>query len=213
MVTKSFTTIFIVSFVFLFCEFVESYSKEEALARFATSTPLRIVQCSLNSSSSGGPFHHGGSLAITLRSDLSPNAAFAFEQHVRNGYYDGCYIFRVLKGFVAQFGFQPRKQSSTRITRPMPDLVTEHSLRNERGTLAFAGASAVQVYVNLGNNKRLDSDGLPFAQLSQDSMAMLDKLDTSHKDGDGQIAAIKAGDNVVVTKFPRMTKIDSCIVL
>lgn len=115
-----------------------------------------------------------------MRHDSSPEAAGAFLQRVRVGYYDGCFVcvqliacisfclilnnlkrfsrFRVLKGFIAQFGLRqkwdgPEFKRVKTLKRP-----TEHGLSNVRGTLAFAGASPTQVFVNLGNNARLDSE-------------------------------------------------------
>jgi len=48
-----------------------------------------------------------GVLSITVRHDLAPSDADHFLRIVRAKYYDNCFVFRVLKGFVAQFGLHP----------------------------------------------------------------------------------------------------------
>ena len=63
-----------------------------------------------------------------------PHASRAFEERVRAGFYDGCYVFRVLKGFVAQWGFNPRFDQDKRVPE------RRHWKRPERDTAA-AGAS------------------------------------------------------------------------
>ena len=198
-------------------------AKEEALAAFRAhpSFSRSTVECLL--SSSGHPTLPNGLLSITLHHDTAPHAAGAFQERVAAGFYDGCFIFRVLRGFVAQWGFNPRFQEGKKVSektkwrRPLLDTAgggAHQRLSHTRGAISFAGSSAVQVFVNLGDNRRLDKEGgRPFGVLSSASVALLDALDTTHKDGDGQIGAIKAGDASVAEKFPNMSRISRCSVV
>ena len=204
-----------------------SNAKEESLQQFASleapsGLPVsRRVTCSVVTP----PATDAADISILLRYDLAPHASRAFEERVRAGFYDGCYVFRVLKGFVAQWGFNPRFDQDKRVPerrhwkRPERDTAAAGAsgggpLSNTRGTLSFAGSSAVQVFVNLGDNRRLDKEGgRPFAELTEASMRVLDALDVSHKDGEGQIKAIQDGDAAVAERFPGMSHIGRCTIV
>lgn len=157
-------------------------------------------------------------IQITLQHDVAPLASEAFLDLVNANYYDGVFIFRVLKGFIAQWGFRPQWDKS--ILEPkkrteIADTVIEgRSLSNIRGTIAFAGGSTVQVFINLGDNRRLDNEGQrPFGTITTSGMAVADNLYAGHKDGEGQIVTIQNGEDAVKEKFPKMAQIEKCRVV
>ena len=93
-----------------------------------------------------------------------------FEQYlVRHGFYDGARFFRVLPGFVVQFGL-PGDPALTEIwseRRIEDDPVVES---NVEGYVSFAtagpGTRTAQVFINLADNSRLDAMGFaPFARI------------------------------------------------
>src|SRR6266404_9211247 len=45
-----------------------------------------------------------GVFVIEVHAEWAPNGADRFYNLVKNGYYDGCRFFRVIPGFMAQFG-------------------------------------------------------------------------------------------------------------
>ena len=45
-----------------------------------------------------------GSFAVTVREKKAPVAAARFRQLVQSGFFDGCSFFRVVPGFIVQFG-------------------------------------------------------------------------------------------------------------
>src|SRR4051794_29210122 len=45
-----------------------------------------------------------GDFVIEVHRDWAPNGADRFYNLVSSGYYDGCKFFRVIKGFMVQFG-------------------------------------------------------------------------------------------------------------
>jgi peptidyl-prolyl cis-trans isomerase A (cyclophilin A) len=78
-----------------------------------------------------------GSFVVESYRAWSPHGADRFFQLAQMGYYDGVRFFRVLPGFMAQFGLH----GSPRVTaawqdRPIPDDSAGHS--NIRGTVSFA---------------------------------------------------------------------------
>jgi len=201
-----------------------------ASAPVAAFSASALVECVLvtsipiegSSPSASAATTANGVLQITLRPDLSPLAVAAFVDLVKSRYYNGIFVFRVIKGFIVQWGFRPdwmwdnnRNSSNSRKKRKaITDAVHDGSLSNTRGTLTFAGGSTVQVFVNLGDNSRLDGEGSrPFATLNAHSVALAERIYSGYKGGSGQIPAITEGKEAVIKKFPRMSMIDNCRVV
>ena len=171
-----------------------------------------------------------------------------FLQLVRLGYYDGLYFLRVVKNFVAQFGYdhlhtiqdkdKPKRikkktkendkngqHSSSSTTKNQQQLL----LSNVRGTITLVGGNTGQVFINTGNNSRLDKEGsLPFGEIiskdgegqSQNQQIMMtqviDKIYTGYKPGSGQIKVLKDSKNVEIeiqNQFPNMSKIEYCRII
>ena len=120
-----------------------------------------------------------GPFVVEVRPDWAPRGAARFAQLVRAHYFDDSRVFRVVPGFIAQFGIagDPRVAQAWR-ARTFPDDSVRTS--NVRGTLAFAMTGPndrrTQIYVNLADNARLDAQGFaPFARVVQ-GMAVVDAL-------------------------------------
>lgn len=71
------------------------------------------------------------------RADWAPLGAARFTQLSKAGFFEDCRFFRVLKGFVAQFGINgdPAVQAKYRGAVMQDDPVTQS---NKRGTVVFA---------------------------------------------------------------------------
>ena len=161
-----------------------------------------------------------GILKITVRHDLSPIASNIFLELVQAHHFDGVFLFRVLKGFVAQFGVRTAGEEDIveQYTKPsnVKDDVHDRTLSNVRGTLSFAGGNPAteQVFVNLGNNERLDKENSrPFATVDDPSMQILDQLYTGYKDGQGQVKTLNKGATAMREAFPRMSRVEKCRVV
>lgn len=101
-----------------------------------------------------------GPVVVRARRDWSPRGVDRFHYLVRHGYYDGARFFRVVAGFVAQFGLSGRPGlDSVWSERSIPDEPVRQS--NVRGTVSYARAGpntrSVQLYINLVDNVRLDT--------------------------------------------------------
>ena len=105
---------------------------------------------------------------------------------VRAGYYDGVRFFRVLPGFVAQFG----ESGDPRVakvwdTRTIQDDPVRQS--NTRGMVTFATAGpntrTTQLFVNYGNNARLDRLGFTPIGRVVDGMSRVDSLYSGYGEG------------------------------
>jgi cyclophilin family peptidyl-prolyl cis-trans isomerase len=103
-----------------------------------------------------------GRFDVMAHSRWAPVGADRFYELVYRRFYDSVYVFRVVKGFVAQFGISgdPRVSAAWRTRRIADDQVREG---NRRGRLAFArggpGSRTTQLYINFADNARLDTSG------------------------------------------------------
>lgn len=105
-----------------------------------------------------------GDLTIEIYPQAAPNAASRFLELVAAGFYDNTPVFRVVPGFVAQFGINWRGTYPQWQENNFDDDPTLFAL--ERGTLAFAKAgpntNSTQVFINYVENNRLAAPSLNF---------------------------------------------------
>jgi peptidyl-prolyl cis-trans isomerase A (cyclophilin A) len=120
-----------------------------------------------------------GDVTISAHRAWAPRGADRFYNLARSGFFDGVKFFRVVPGFVVQFGISPDPQVSTawRAATIADDPVTRH---NVRGTVAFAAAGVdtrtTQLFVNLADNSNLDSGGFaPIGSVTR-GMGVVDRL-------------------------------------
>lgn len=103
-----------------------------------------------------------GAFVVEVHRDWSPNGADRFYNLVKRGYFDGLRFFRVIPGFMAQFGISgdPSISNVWRAAR-IPDDPVKQS--NKRGMITFAtagpGTRTTQLFINLADNDFLDKQG------------------------------------------------------
>jgi peptidyl-prolyl cis-trans isomerase A (cyclophilin A) len=112
-----------------------------------------------------------GDFTVTVTRAWAPIGADRFYNLVKHHFYDNASFFRVLPGFVVQFGISayPAVSAAWKNADIKDDPVTQSNLR---GYLVFATAGpntrTTQVFVNLVDNKRLDSMGFAaFGQVTE----------------------------------------------
>lgn len=103
-----------------------------------------------------------GNLLVSAHRDWSPLGVDRLHFLISHGYYDGARFFRVVPGFVVQWGIAgDTAVSSVWGERRLPDEPVQQS--NTRGRVAFARSGpntrSVQLYINTGQNPRLDTTG------------------------------------------------------
>lgn len=163
-----------------------------------------------------------GEFTVEVNRAWAPRGADRFYNLVRHGFYDGTRFFRVLDGFVAQFGIS----GDPAVTRAwegetIPDDPVERS--NERGTLTFAtsgpNSRTTQLFINLADNPRLD--GMGFAPIGRvvEGMSVVDDLYAGHGEGaprgegpaQGRIEA--EGNAYLEEEFPELDYIEEAHVM
>jgi peptidyl-prolyl cis-trans isomerase A (cyclophilin A) len=127
-----------------------------------------------------------GSFVVEVHRDWAPNGADRFYNLVKNGFYDNTRFFRVLEGFMAQFGVNgdPKVSTVWREARIKDDPV---KVSNKRTFVTFATAGpntrTTQVFISYGDNSNLDSQGFaPFGQVVS-GMKFVDSLYNGYGEG------------------------------
>src|ERR1051325_10687386 len=100
-----------------------------------------------------------GSFTVEVTRSLSPNGADRFYNLVHSGYFKDIAFFRVIPGFMCQFGIHGDPAISAKWREAsIPDDPVKGS--NTRGTITFATAGpntrTTQLFINFGNNVNLD---------------------------------------------------------
>jgi peptidyl-prolyl cis-trans isomerase A (cyclophilin A) len=127
-----------------------------------------------------------GVFVVQVNRDWAPNGADRFYNLVKNGFFDNTRFFRVISGFMVQFGINadPKISAQWRVAN-IPDDPVKQS--NKRGYITFATAGpntrTTQVFINFGDNAALDRQG--FAPFGQDTTGMnvVDMLYSGYGEG------------------------------
>lgn len=157
-----------------------------------------------------------GDFIVEVERAWAPQGADRFYNLVRHGYYDGVRFFRVLPGFVVQFGIhgEPELATAWKSAR-MPDDSVSQS--NQRGTITFATAGpdtrTVQVFINLADNARLDAMGFaPFGRVTG-GMDAVDRFYSGYGEGaprgrgPDQGRMEEEGEEYLARDFPEMDRV------
>lgn len=120
-----------------------------------------------------------GAFEISVDRAWAPRGADRFYQLVKNGFYDGVHLNRVVAGYIAQFGLNPDPEI-TAVWKDNGIADDPVQASNIAGNIGFAmtgpDTRSTQVYINLGDNSRLDADGFaPFGTVSA-GMDVVEKL-------------------------------------
>ncbi len=127
-----------------------------------------------------------GDFVVEVTRASAPLGADRFYNLAKYHFFDGVAFFRVLPGFVAQFGVSPSPDVAKvwENARIVDDPVTQ---TNSRGTLTFATSGpntrTTQLFINLANNANLDSMGFsPFGKVVS-GMDVVDKFYSGYGEG------------------------------
>jgi peptidyl-prolyl cis-trans isomerase A (cyclophilin A) len=127
-----------------------------------------------------------GVFEVEVHRDWAPNGADRFYNLVKNGFYNDALFFRVISGFMVQFGINGDPKLS-RVWRDANIKDDPVKASNKRGNITFATAGpdtrTTQVFINFGNNTGLDDQGFaPFGQVIS-GMEVVDALYAEYGEG------------------------------
>ncbi|MBP1623640.1 MAG: cyclophilin type peptidyl-prolyl cis-trans isomerase [Acidobacteria bacterium] len=150
-----------------------------------------------------------GEFIVEVTRDWAPNGADRFYNLVKNGFYDDCKFFRNIEGFMVQFGINGNpKVSAGMMTARIKDDPVKQS--NRRGYITFAMAGpdtrTSQVFINYGDNSRLDSQNFaPFGKVTK-GMSVVESLYNQYggKPSDSQAQIQTQGNAFLEKEFPKL---------
>jgi peptidyl-prolyl cis-trans isomerase A (cyclophilin A) len=127
-----------------------------------------------------------GTFVVEVHRDWAPNGADRFYNLVKNGFYNDTRFFRVISGFMVQFGINGNPQIS-KVWRDANIKDDPVKTSNKRGMITFATAGpdtrTTQVFIDFGNNAGLDDQGFaPFGQVAS-GMEVVDQLFAGYGEG------------------------------
>ena len=127
-----------------------------------------------------------GDFVVESQREWAPLGVDRFYNLVKNGFYDGACFFRVISGFMAQFGIHgdPKVSAAWRPERIQDDPVKQS---NKRGYISYAMAGpntrTTQLFINYADNSRLDQMGFaPIARVLE-GMDVVDRLHAGYGEG------------------------------
>jgi peptidyl-prolyl cis-trans isomerase A (cyclophilin A) len=166
-----------------------------------------------------------GDVLFDIHRDWAPNGADRLYNLVKVGYFTDLAFFRVIGGFMAQFGMHGNP-SINRVWKE--STISDDPVResNRRGYITFAQTNApdsrsTQLFVNYGNNKNLDS--MRFAPIGQvieepgmgGGMSVIDQLYSEYGEGaprgrgPSQGTMGRSGNAYLKAEFPNLDYIES----
>jgi peptidyl-prolyl cis-trans isomerase A (cyclophilin A) len=162
-----------------------------------------------------------GPFVVEVHRDWAPLGADRFYNLVKNGFYNNGRFFRVISGFMVQFGVNanPAISAQWRSARIGDDPVKQS---NARGLITFATAGpntrTTQVFINYADNSALDRQGFaPFGQVIS-GMNVVDALYSGYGEGapsgggPDQSRVQSEGNAYLTTAFPKLDYINSATI-
>jgi peptidyl-prolyl cis-trans isomerase A (cyclophilin A) len=190
-----------------------SSPKTEEKAPAARRVPVEVpAQYQVRFDTTKGPF------TVEVVREWAPRGADRFHELVRTGFFDGARLYRVRPKFVVQFGISPDAKTNELWKQlKMPDDPVKQS--NQRGFISYATdgprTRTTEVFINLADNKRLDTRGFsPFGRVVE-GMDVVDQFYSGYGEvqpmggGPDPVKMQTIGDEYIQRGFPRMDQIRS----
>jgi peptidyl-prolyl cis-trans isomerase A (cyclophilin A) len=156
-----------------------------------------------------------GDFVVSVTRAWAPLGADRFYNLVKHGFFTDASFFRVVPGFVVQFGLNanPKVNAAWEKASIKDDAVTQS---NHTGFLTFATAGAntrtTQLFISLGENARLDSMGFAaFGQVTT-GMDVVQKIFSGYGESPDQAQITAEGKPYLDKNFPKLDHIVSAIV-
>ena len=162
-----------------------------------------------------------GEFILEVTRAWAPFGADRFFNLVKNGFYDNCKFFRNIEGFMVQFGMNGNPKIGAAWRSPQAQLKDDPVKEsNRRGYITFAKTSApnsrtTQVFINYGDNSRLDADGFAAFGKVVKGMNVVESLYNKYggKPGEAQQQIAMEGNAFLEKTFPNLDYIKTATIL
>jgi peptidyl-prolyl cis-trans isomerase A (cyclophilin A) len=157
-----------------------------------------------------------GDFVVAVHRAWAPLGADRFYNLVKSGFFTGEAFFRVVPGFVVQFGLSPDPavNRAWRSADIKDDPVKES---NKRGTITFATAGpntrTTQLFINFADNSGLDRQGFAPFGLVTSGMDVVDHIYSGYGQQPDQGAITTQGAAYLEKHFPKLDTIKSATVV
>ena len=158
-----------------------------------------------------------GDFVVAVDPDLAPLGAAQFKEIVTSGAYKDARFFRVVPGFVVQWGIPgDPKLAALWDKKTIKDEPVKAS--NVKGTITYAksglpNSRSSQVFINLGNNSNLDGMGFsPFGKVVE-GMDVIESITSEYGESPDQFRIESEGNAYLEKSFPNLDYIKSATVI
>ena len=161
-----------------------------------------------------------GDFVVSVNRAWAPMGADRFYNLVKHHFYDNASFFRVVPGFVVQFGISayPPVSAAWDKANIKDEPVTQS---NKRGYLTYAKTSmtntrSTQIFINLKDNAGLDQQGFsPFGFVDAQGMKVVDMLYDQYGDSGGpdQDQISKLGKPYLDKGWPKLDSIKTATLM
>jgi peptidyl-prolyl cis-trans isomerase A (cyclophilin A) len=155
-----------------------------------------------------------GEFTVDVTRDWSPNGAERFGDLVDAEYYDGCRFFRVVPGFMVQFGINgtPATHAMWKDSTIQDDAVVESNIR---GYVSFAqtaepNSRTTQLFINYVDNSFLDPMNFsPFGVIRSGGMDVVDAINSEYGENPDQGQITNVGTSYLDSNFPNLDFVET----
>lgn len=153
-----------------------------------------------------------GKFLVEVNREWAPIGADRFYQLVKDKFFDDAGFFRVVPGFMVQFGLPADPSRNARWSKNLKDDPVVKG--NKRGYVTFAktglpNSRTTQLFVNFKDNDFLDADG--FASFGQviEGMDVVDRINSEYGERPSQAEIKNQGNAYLNSRFPNLSYIQT----
>lgn len=147
-----------------------------------------------------------GDVTVDVLRSWAPKGVDRFYRLVLDHFFDDARFFRVVPGFIVQFGLNANPKRNELWDERIGDDSVKQS--NLRGTLTFAtegdSSRGHQLFFNLGENSRLDRLGFSPIGRVVDGLTRLDSINAEYDESPDQHMIQTLGNSYLQRMFPRL---------
>jgi len=148
-----------------------------------------------------------GKFVVAVTRSQAPHGADHLYNMVKAKYFDGSRFYRVVPGFVVQWGAAAKASVTQFWSASIPDDPVKGT--NARGTLSFAATGqpdsrSTHMFINLVNNARLDAMGFAPVGTVVSGMSTVDRIYAGYGEQPDQAQIATDGNAYLIAQFPKL---------